>query len=177
MYRFPSATREPPKHLLCTSLQTAGNRGNLARGASNQHVFQTSIARPPVVAPTGTTTLSRNWTTPRSTATAETPQFPARPNQGTCHCPITGASTTIPRTVPVISPRSAAQCALCAPRSACSWNVHHSVEELNRRHQEIDELLELPLHDHRDVTNQSTQYRHPGPSSSPVPSSAQASTS
>ena len=40
MYRFPSATREQPKHRLCTSLKTASNRGNTARGASipaNQH--------------------------------------------------------------------------------------------------------------------------------------------
>ena len=59
------------------------------------------------------------------------------------------------------SPRSAAQCALCVPRSACSWNVHHSVEELNRKHEEPDELLELPLHDHRDVTNQGTQHLYP----------------
>ena len=31
-YRFPSASREQPNHRLCTSLQTAGNRGNTARG-------------------------------------------------------------------------------------------------------------------------------------------------
>ena len=68
------------------------------------------------------------------------------------------------------SPLSTAQCALCVPRSACSWNVHHSVEELNRRHEEPDELLELPLHDHRDVTNQSTQFLYPALNTSIVPS-------
>ena len=34
MFRFPSAPRQQPKHRLCTSLQTADNRGNTARGAS-----------------------------------------------------------------------------------------------------------------------------------------------
>ena len=65
------------------------------------------------------------------TATAEAPQFSAQPNQSTCRCTATGASTTIPRTVTVRSPRSAVQCALCVPRTACNWKVHHSVEELN----------------------------------------------
>ena len=52
----------------------------------NMHPSSNQALRdPPVVAPTGTTTLSRNWTTPK-TATAETPQFSARLNQGTCHC-------------------------------------------------------------------------------------------
>ena len=71
------------------------------------------------------------------TATAEAPQFSAQPNQSTCRCRATGASTTIPKTVTVRSPRSVVQCALCVPRSACNWKVHHSVEKLkalrNRR--------------------------------------------
>ena len=98
--------------------------------AEHGSVVEPSIARPPVVAPTGTATLSKNLTNPK-TASAEAPQFSAQPNQSTCRCTATGASTTIPRTVTVRSPRSAVQCARCVPRSACNWKVHHSVEELN----------------------------------------------
>ena len=48
-------------------------------------------------------------------------------------------------------PRSAAQCALCVPRSACSWNVHHSADELKHIRVHEQRLLELMLHVHRDI--------------------------
>ena len=34
-----------------------------------------------------------------------------------------------------------------------NWNVHHSVEELNLRHEELEELLELVAEKHKDVRN------------------------
>ena len=121
-------------------------------------MVEPSIARPPVVAPRVTTTLSTNCTTATSTATAETPQLTARPNQGTCHCK-QQAHPQPPRTVPVRSPRSLHRYVLCVPRSACSWNVHHSVEKLNQRYEELDKLQELPLHDHRPPCHaSSSQY-------------------
>ena len=96
--------------------------------AEDVSIVEPSIARPIVVAPTGTTTLSRNWTAATSTATAETPQ--------NCSCE---------------GPRSAGQCALCVPRSACSWNVHHSVDELKHIGVHEQKLLKLMLHVHRDI--------------------------
>ena len=42
------------------------------------------------------------------------------------------------------------------PISACSWNVQHSGEEQNLRHDnELEGLLELELHDRRHVTHRS----------------------
>ena len=64
--------------------------------------------------------------------------------------------TTIPRT------RSAAQCALCVPRSACSWNVHHSVDELKHTRVHEQRLLELMLHVHKDSTRRPVFLSRPG---------------
>ena len=95
--------------------------------AEHVSIVEPSIARPPVVAPTGTTTLSKNWTTPKTTAAAA-PQFSARPGHLSLHN--NRRVHNHPKNCTRESPRSAAQCALCVPRSARSWNVHHSVDEL-----------------------------------------------
>ena len=132
MYRFPRTANEqsehrqnrpqepsPPSHLeiVNTSKSHPGD-------AEHVSIVEPSIAQPQVVAPTGTANLSKNWTNPK---------LPLRKLHSFLHNPTraTSASTTIPRTVTVRSPRSAVQCALCVPRSACNWKVHHSVEELN----------------------------------------------
>ena len=58
--------------------------------------------------------------------------------------------------------RSAAQCALCVPRSACSWNVHPSVDELKHTRVHEQKLLELMLHVHRDSTRWPVFISRPG---------------
>ena len=82
---------------------------------------------------------------PRETATAQLHSFCA-PQPGHLSLHNNKRTTTIRRT------RSAAQCALCVPRSACNWNVHHSVDELNHIRVHEQRLLELMLHVHRDST-------------------------
>ena len=60
------------------------------------------------------------------------------------------------------SPRSAAKCVQCVPRSACSWNVHHSVDELKHTRVHEQRLLELMLHVHRDSTRRPVFLSRPG---------------
>ena len=61
---------------------------------------RTKIARPRVVAPTGTTTLSRSWTATISTATAELHSFCAL-QSGHLSLHNNKRMTTMPKTVPV----------------------------------------------------------------------------
>ena len=75
--------------------------------------------------------LSKNWTTPKTTAAAETPQFSARPTRA----PVIAQQQARPqpsKNCTCESPRSAAQCALCVPRSACSWNVEPKARRTRR---------------------------------------------
>ena len=124
----PARNMPQPLSTMCRPDEQDVNRAQKLNQPLHVEKRKNSFQKPPCI----TTILSRNWTTPKATATAETPQFSARPNQDTCRCTSTSASKTIPRTVPVRSSRSAAQCALCVPRSACSWNIRRAVEELNQ---------------------------------------------
>ena len=59
--------------------------------------------------------------------------------------------------------RCSAQFALCVPISVAQLEARQSVDELNQRHLHVLErqgLLELELHDHRDVNHRSPEAHH-----------------
>ena len=99
--------------------------------AEHVSIVEPSVARPPVVAPKGTTTLSNNWTTPQNHCSCGDSTVFCATQPGHLSLHTNRRVHKNPKNCTCESPRSAAQCALCVPRSVCSWNVHHSIDELN----------------------------------------------
>ena len=98
---------------------------------------------------------------PSSTATAEHHSFLRAPTRATVAAQ-QQAHKQPSKNCTCESPRSAAQCALCVPRSAYSWNVHHSVDELKHTRVHEQRLLALMLHVHRDSTRWPVFVSRPG---------------